>query len=91
MSAVTGTREAPAPAESTSSASAHPEFAAEVINGADLRALHLLEGSFELDQEPGAGSRVPAERRGREGTGSSSPRRDTTDPPEGSVAPELTR
>lgn len=91
MSAVSGTCEAPVPAESTGSALAHPEFAAEVVDRADLGALHLLEGGFELDQEAGAGGRVPAERWGREGMGPCPPRRDTTDPPEGSVAPELTR
>jgi len=43
------------------SATAHPELAAEVVDGADLGALHLLEGGFELDQEAGAGRRVPGD------------------------------
>lgn len=37
----------------------HSVFPAEVVNGAHIRALHLFESSFILDQQSGAGSSIP--------------------------------
>lgn len=37
----------------------HSVLPAEIIDGADIRALHLFESSLILNQEPGTGGSVP--------------------------------